>query len=140
MRFDHVLEKGNINTCYYYYYYIGYLLETKDEKGKIKWLHREILKSGVLHKKFCVQSLWENLKYRDNGKNKRCLHRDAYLRMCVCACVRVCVCKNYVWQISGALFHLSREYLLYWKQIFCAQFFIWPEKTYLIEIRFLAFV
>ena len=36
MRFDHVLEKGNINTCYYYYYYIGYLLETKDEKRENK--------------------------------------------------------------------------------------------------------
>ncbi len=43
----------------------------------------EILKTGVLHKEMCVQSLWETGKCRDKGKNKRMLHKDAVLRMCV---------------------------------------------------------
>ena len=25
MRFDHALEKRNINACYYYYYYVYYV-------------------------------------------------------------------------------------------------------------------
>ncbi len=43
----------------------------------------EILKTGVLHKKMCFQSLWETVKCRDKGKNKRMLYKDAFLRMCV---------------------------------------------------------
>ncbi len=45
----------------------------------------EILKTGVLHKEICVLSLWETVKCRDKGKNKRMLHKDAFLRMCGCA-------------------------------------------------------
>ncbi len=52
-------------------------------KGKTNGLPRGILKTGLLHKKFCVQSLWEILNYRDKGKNKSCLHSDAKTRMYV---------------------------------------------------------
>ncbi len=41
----------------------------------------EILKTGVLHKEICVQSLWETVKSRDKGKNKRMFHKDAFLRI-----------------------------------------------------------
>ncbi len=60
-------------------------METKDKtkKAKTKGLHMGILKTGVLHKESCVQSLWETVKCRDKGKNKRMLHKDAFLRMCV---------------------------------------------------------
>ncbi len=60
--------------------HIHYLMlgdREQNRKGKTKGLHREILKTGLLHKEFCVQRLWEALNYRDKGKNKRCLHRDA---------------------------------------------------------------
>ncbi len=41
-----------------------------------KWgKQKVILKNGVLHKEFCVQSLWEDVKYMDQAKNKRCLHK-----------------------------------------------------------------
>ena len=63
--------------------HIQYLLETKDKTktGEIIGLYRETLKTKVLHELFCVQSLWENLNYRDIEKNKRSLHRDACLRI-----------------------------------------------------------
>ncbi len=35
------------------------------------FIHMEILKTGVLHKEICVQSLWETVKCRDKGKNKK---------------------------------------------------------------------
>ncbi len=50
----------------------------------------EILKTGMLHKEVCVQSLWETVECRDKGKNKRMLHKDAFLRMC-----GLCVCKTF---------------------------------------------
>ena len=50
-------------------------IEDKIKREKIKGLHREILKSGVFHKEFCVKSLWENLKYRDKRKTKGCINR-----------------------------------------------------------------
>ncbi len=31
----------------------------------------------------CVQSLWVTVKCRDKEKNKRMLHKDAFLRMCI---------------------------------------------------------
>ena len=42
----------------------------QNRKRKIKGLHKEILKTWVLHKKCCVQSVREDLKYRDIGKKK----------------------------------------------------------------------
>ncbi len=42
----------------------------------------EILKTRVLHKEVCVQSLWETVECGDKGKNKRMLHKDAFLRIC----------------------------------------------------------
>ncbi len=38
----------------------------------------EILKTGFICKKCCVQSLWEDVKYMGRGNNNRSLHRDAY--------------------------------------------------------------
>ena len=61
------------------------------KKQKTKGLHRGILKTGVLHKEFCAQSLWENLKCGNKRKNNRSLHRDAFLRMCVGIFVYICV-------------------------------------------------
>ncbi len=55
---------------------------TKQKREYKRSLHMEILKTGVLHKEICVQSLWETVKCRDKGKNKRMLHKDAFLRMC----------------------------------------------------------
>ncbi len=45
--------------------------ENKTEKGKTTGLHREILKTGLLHKEFCVQSLWEVLYYRNKRKEQK---------------------------------------------------------------------
>ncbi len=61
----------------------------QNRKGNTKGLYRGILKTGLLHREFCVQSLWKVLNYRDKGKNKRCLHRDAKTGRClgVCMCV-----------------------------------------------------
>ena len=56
---------------------IRYLMETEDKtKEKTKGLHRGILKTGVLHKEFCAQSQWENLKCGNKRKNNRSLHRE----------------------------------------------------------------
>ncbi len=57
----------------------------QNKKEKTKGLHMEILKTGVLHEEICEQSLWETVKCRDKGKNKRMLHKDAFLRVCVFA-------------------------------------------------------
>ncbi len=59
-------------------------METKDKtkKGKNKGLRMKILMAGVLHKEISVQSIWETVKCRDKGKNKRMLHKDAFLRVC----------------------------------------------------------
>ncbi len=70
-------------------YSLLYGAREQNRKEKTKGLHREILKIGLLHKEFCVQSLREVLNYRDKGKNKRCLHRDAQTGMCVCVCAHV---------------------------------------------------
>ena len=64
---------------------------------------------------FCVQSLWENLKSRANGENKRCLRRDAYLRMGeqnswklgeqFPLCVEMKLHKMYLAQFHGSAYH-----------------------------------
>ncbi len=64
-------------------YSVPYGGQGQNKKGKTKGLHMEILKTGVLHKEICVQSLRETVKCRDKGKNKRMLQKDAFLRMCV---------------------------------------------------------
>ena len=43
----------------------------------MKGLHGWILKTWVLYKEICVQSLWETVKCRDKEKNKR-LHKDVF--------------------------------------------------------------
>ena len=59
----------------------------QNKKGKIKSTPHGISKDrGAPQEILCTKSMG-NLKYRDNGKNKRCLHRDAYLRMCVSVCL-----------------------------------------------------
>ncbi len=67
----------------------------QNKTGKTKCLHMELLKTGVLHREMCVQSLWETVKYRNKGKNKRLLHKDAFLRMCVWSVYTRNLCQNY---------------------------------------------
>ena len=52
---------------------IYYLMETKDKtkEGKIQRLHWEILKTWVLHKECCVQSLWEDLQYSGQWQKQK---------------------------------------------------------------------
>ncbi len=66
----------------------------KREKRENKRSPHGSSKTGVLYKEICVQSLWETVKCRDNGKNKRMLHKDAFLRMCVHTCVWVRVSES----------------------------------------------
>ncbi len=70
------------NTVNEHWFHIHSIMETenKTDKGKTKGLHREILKTGLLHKDFCVKKLWK--VQRDKWKKRRCLHRDAKNRMC----------------------------------------------------------
>ena len=48
-------------------------------KGK---LLREILKTGMLNKKYCVPILWEIVEYKE--KENSMFKRDAFLRSCKC--------------------------------------------------------
>ena len=80
-------EQKNVHIVYSLSVPCGDRGQKKTEKTK--GLQRGILKTGVLHKEFCAQSLWENLKCDNKRKNIRSLHRDAFLRMRVCK-TRLC--------------------------------------------------
>ena len=77
---------GCIGCCTHFQYLVETKDKRKEKKEEKKGLHRGILKTGVLHKEFCAQSLEENLKLGNKRKNNRSLHRDAFLRMCAWMC------------------------------------------------------
>ncbi len=63
--------------------FIRYLMETenKTKKGKRKGLHRGILKTRVLHRECCVQSLSEDMS--TTGTKERTKDVSVKNRMCV---------------------------------------------------------
>ncbi len=62
--------------------------QRQNKKGKLKkdstW---KIFSTWCSTRKYCVQSLWETVKCMDKGKNKRMLHKDAFLRTTESVCV-----------------------------------------------------
>ncbi len=72
-------------------YSVPYGDQGQNEKGQIQGIKRGIQKTGMLHKKLCVQSLLE----------------DAYLRMCECHMLKYSVTA---WHVLGTVYHLIQAY------------------------------
>ncbi len=82
-------DELDLNLGEWFHNSLPYEDREQNRKGNAKGLYQGILKTGVLQKEFCVQSLLEVLNYRDKGKNKRCLHTDVKNGMSVVTCTGV---------------------------------------------------
>ena len=60
MRFDHALEKRNINACYYYYYYLCFNFKNKTNSHDIETVQIMSENFNMVHGK--NKLLWRKLK------------------------------------------------------------------------------